>query len=147
MRCPTACSTTVNVALSFGGRTWSIASDDFKLQQLSNSQCLGAVFTFAPSTSNSVGPAWIVGDTFLKNVYTVFRANPASVGFADLASDAQSIVTQAGVPTPTIGSVSASVTDSGSGGLNSNVALPAALPRLAFILLCAIGSLSLLHFL
>jgi len=144
------CSTTVNVALSFGGRTWSISQDDFKLQQLSNSQCLGAIFTFAPSTSNSIGPAWIVGDTFLKNVYTVFRANPASVGFADLASDAQSIVTQAGVPTPTIGSVSASVTGSGSGsgsGRSNNVALPAALPRLAFILLCAIGSLSLLHFL
>lgn len=139
------CSTTVNVALSFGGQTWPISSDDMKLQQLSNSQCLGAVFTFSSGTSNSVGPAWIIGDTFLKNVYSVFRANPASIGFAQLAADAQSLVTQGGVPTPTIGSVSASVT--GSGRSNSNAALPVTMPRLASLLLCAMGSISLFNFL
>ncbi|KIJ49318.1 hypothetical protein M422DRAFT_246410 [Sphaerobolus stellatus SS14] len=32
------------------------------------------------------GPHWIIGDTFLKNVYSVFRFNPSSVAFAQLSS-------------------------------------------------------------
>jgi cathepsin D len=114
------------------------------MQQQSSTQCLGSIFTFT-SNSNSVGPAWIVGDTFLKNVYTVFRANPASVGFAALASDAQQLVTQAGVPTATIGSVAATVT--GSGSSRSNAALPR-MPCLAVLLsLCVMGSTSLFYLL
>jgi cathepsin D len=142
-----ACSTTVNVALSFGGQTWSISPADFKSQQLPNSQqCLGAIFTFSTSTVNNVGPAWVIGDTFLKNVYTVFRANPASVGFAALASDAQSLVVQAGIPTATIGSVAATVTSSRS---NSNTAASSMMmPCLAVLLsLCVAGSTSLFYLL
>jgi cathepsin D len=140
-----ACSTTVNVALSFGGQTWSISPADFKSQQVSSNQCLGAIFTFGTSTAN-VGPAWVIGDTFLKNVYTVFRANPASVGFAALASDAQSLVVQAGVPTATIGSVAATVTSSRS---NSNAAASSMMmPCLAVLLsLCVAGSTSLFYLL
>jgi hypothetical protein len=85
---------TVNVtvvAISFGGQTWFISPDDFRLAQISRGQCLGAIFVFTG------GPGWIVGDTFLKIVYSVFRANPASVGFAALAAGAQSSVTRNGV--------------------------------------------------
>jgi hypothetical protein len=87
-----ACSTTraASVAISFGGQTYSISLDDSKLAQILSGQCLGAIFVF---TGPSSGPGWIVGDAFLKNVYSVFRANPASVGFATLAADAQSSVT------------------------------------------------------
>ncbi len=133
-----ACSTSVNVALSFGGQTWTIAPSDFKLSQISNGQCLGSVFIFSSGNTNSIsnGPSWVIGDTFLKNVYTVFRANPASVGFAVLASDAQTLVTQQGLPTPTIGSVSASVN---SGAVLHN----AMITRLVSLLLCVIGSTSL----
>jgi cathepsin D len=123
-----ACSTTVNVAISFGGQTWSISPDDFKLAQVSSSQCVGAIFVFSGPSS---GPGWIVGDTFLKNVYSVFRANPASVGFAALAPDAQSSVTQNGVPTATIGAASVSVTGSGK---NRNAALPNVIPHLVSLL-------------
>ena len=132
-----ACSTSVTVALSFGGQTWSIAPSDFKLTQSSNDQCVGSVFIFSSgNTDSSNGPSWVIGDTFLKNVYTVFRANPASIGFAALASDAQTLVTQQGLPTPTIGSVSASVN---SGAVLHN----AMITRLVFLLLCVIGSTSL----
>ena len=136
-----ACSTTVNVALSFGGQNWSISPDDFMLQKMSNNLCLGAFFEIDSSQNNN-GVSWIIGDTFLKNVYTVFRANPASVGFAKLAANAQSVVTAAGLPTPTIGSVSASIT--GSGQTNSNTALPSALPHLVAFLICAMST-SLLY--
>lgn len=110
------------------------------MAQSSNSQCIGAVFTYSAANG---APGWIIGDTFLKNVYSVFRANPASVGFATLAADAQSSVTKGGVPTATIGSVSASVT--GSGRSNQNAALPAgAVPHFAF-LLCLVMSTSLFY--
>ncbi|KAI9451913.1 aspartic peptidase A1 [Lactarius psammicola] len=137
------CSTTVNVALSFGGQSWSISPDDFRLTELSNNQCLGGFFELSSSqssTSSSVG--WIVGDTFLKNVYSVYRANPASVGFAALAANAQGSVTTGGVPTATIGSVNTSV--SGSGRSQSNSALPGALPHVVALLICAMST-SLLY--
>ena len=119
------------MTLSFGGQTWAIAPDDFKYTEASNGQCLGAIFQYSTSSGgssgdsiNNTGPQWIIGDTFLKNVYTVFRANPASVGFAALAPNAQSSATQGGVPTPTIGSVSVSVTGSSS---TRNAAPPSAI--------------------
>ena len=31
-----------------------------------------------------------IGDAFIKNVYTVFRASPAAVGFANLANSVES---------------------------------------------------------
>ena len=34
---------------------------------------------------------WIVGASFLKNVYSVFRYNPTAIGFAALADNAQSV--------------------------------------------------------
>ncbi|KAI0251412.1 aspartic peptidase A1 [Lactifluus subvellereus] len=127
------CSTTVNVALSFGGKAWPISPDDFKLTELSSGQCVGSIFTYS-STGSS--PTWIIGDTFLKNVYSVFRANPPSVGFAELAGNAQSFVTAGVLPTATIGSVSASVTGSGR---SSSGAASSAIPHLA-LLICAMGA-------
>jgi len=131
------CSTTVNVSLSFGGKSWPINPEDFKLTTIENGQCLGAVFDFSGGSStgasNGATPPWIIGDAFLKNVYTVFRQNPASVGFAAVAPDAQKLVTELGVPTPTIGAVSATVTA-------QNAASPVAVPRLALLSLCALGT-------
>lgn len=117
------CDTQVNVSISFGGQSWPIDPADFKLTQVSNSQCVGAFFEM---TTGSSAPAWIVGDTFLKNVYSVFRFNPPSVGFAALSSTATAENDVNGVvPTPTIGSVVA--VSATSTGLNrmDNAASPA----------------------
>ncbi|OBZ66794.1 Pepsin A [Grifola frondosa] len=64
------CTTAVNVSLSFGGSStsWSISNEDFLLEQRDERAGVDR------------------GDTFLKNVYSVFRASPASVGFAELSS-------------------------------------------------------------
>ncbi|KAF8587887.1 acid protease [Ramaria rubella] len=95
------CSTKVNVQMSFGGKTWSIDPADFMLTQLSKNTCIGAFFELQMGGS---APAWIVGDTFLKNVYSVFRFNPPSVGFAQLSPTATSFAIEGGpLPTPTIG--------------------------------------------
>ncbi|KAI6165992.1 aspartic peptidase domain-containing protein [Pisolithus thermaeus] len=86
------CTTTVTASISFGGTNWPISSDDMDLGEVGTNSagtpmCIGGVFDIGSTVGTGSGvPAWIVGDTFLKNVYTVFRANPASVGFATLAS-------------------------------------------------------------
>lgn len=108
------CDTTVNVTMAFGGKSWAINSEDMLVSQINNQLCLGAFFEISTGSS---APAWIVGDTFLKNVYTVFRYNPASVGFAQLSDYATSLNGANGaVPSATIGSVAAAVSATSAGG-------------------------------
>ncbi|KAL5523428.1 hypothetical protein ACEPAG_7601 [Sanghuangporus baumii] len=88
------CDTTVTVTLNFGSRTWEISDADFNLGAIDTQgqQCLGGIFDLDAGSSidpsNSSTPAWVIGDTFLKNVYSVFRFNPPSVGFAQLSDAA-----------------------------------------------------------
>jgi len=105
-----ACNSQLNIAISFGGPAWPISLTDLNLGSVSNGLCLGGIFdiTAGSNVKPTPGtPQWIVGDTFLvrifcysglsgmltglfstgqKNVYTVFRSNPPSVGFAQLSS-------------------------------------------------------------
>ena len=102
------CDTDVNVALSFGGPIWPVSPGDFQFTSTSENRCIGAFYEIP---GNEGTPAWIVGDTFLKNVYSVFRFNPPSVGFAALSTEATSMNgVNAPVPTPTIGAAAAVVT-------------------------------------
>ncbi|KAJ7779191.1 acid protease [Mycena metata] len=83
------CTTSISVTLSFGGQAWSINPEDMNLGQLEqgSSMCIGAIFDISlGADTDSSTPSWVVGDTFLKNVYSVFRQNPMSVGFAQLGS-------------------------------------------------------------
>ncbi|KAI0319007.1 aspartic peptidase domain-containing protein [Amylostereum chailletii] len=83
------CSTSLKVAFSFGGKSWPLNPADLTLGQLSRTLCIGAIFDVTQGASVGSGnPEWIIGDTFLKNVYSVFRANPPSVGFAELSDAA-----------------------------------------------------------
>ncbi|KAJ7588163.1 aspartic peptidase A1 [Mycena floridula] len=96
------CKTTVTVTLAFGGKTWSISPTDFNHQEIEEGFCMGAFFALPTGASL---PSWIVGDTFLKNVYSVFQYNPPAVGFAQLSDFALSFNenNDIAVPTPTIG--------------------------------------------
>lgn len=60
-----ACSTKVNVTLSFGGKSWPINEQDMNLgpDPRNPSQCLGAISDGGVPTSSGI--TWIVGDTFL----------------------------------------------------------------------------------
>jgi len=96
------CSTTINATLSFGGTAWSINPDDLNLGPVSrhSPDCTGGIFDVSFGTNipgDSQIPSWIVGDVFLKNVYTVFRGTTSSdginsgtpsIGFAQLSSAA-----------------------------------------------------------
>ncbi|KAJ7066591.1 aspartic peptidase A1 [Mycena amicta] len=121
------CNTDVTVALSFGGSSWTIASADFELQEVSRGTCVGSFFTL---TTGDSAPSWIVGDTFLKNVYSVFRYNPPSVGFATLSATALAMNgdLRLAVPSATIGSVSAEATAGTSNSRNSSGAAKALAP-------------------
>src|ERR1700722_2904886 len=85
--------------------------------QGSDLMCMGASFTVELPSSSP--PKCIVGDTFLKNVYSVFRFQPPAVGFAQLSSLALGMNDADGPPpTPTIGFanlVSTNGTSSGAG--------------------------------
>lgn len=87
------CRTQVNVTLNFGGRTWAISPDDMNLGPVTStgSMCAGAIFDLNMGSNIPVGsgnPSWVVGATFLKNVYSVYRADPPSIGFAELSTAA-----------------------------------------------------------
>jgi cathepsin D len=86
------CSTKVEISLSFGGNSWPINTADMNAGSAgTDGQCMGAIFDLSAGSSAGGGagnPNWVVGDTFLKNVYTVFRSSPPSIGFAQLSNAA-----------------------------------------------------------
>ncbi|KAH9017309.1 acid protease [Lactarius pseudohatsudake] len=85
------CNTNLAISMSFGGPSWPISLADMNLGTVGNGRCLGAIFDITQGTNVTPGegnPAWIIGDTFLKNVYSVFRASPPAVGFAQLSNAA-----------------------------------------------------------
>lgn len=97
------CDTTVDISLRFGSSSisWPISPSDFQLIKLSPDTCLGAFFVL--KSTGGTSPTWIIGDTFLKNVYSVFRASdPPAVGFASLSETAISLNgVQVKLPMPT----------------------------------------------
>ncbi|KAF9482266.1 acid protease [Pholiota conissans] len=113
------CTTELQVSLSFGGSLWPINSADMNIGQEPNdpSLCIAAIFDLSQGTNidaNSNNPNWVVGDTFLKNVYSVFRSSPASVGFAQLSTAAGG--SGAGPSPQPSGATSASLTSPSSSG-------------------------------
>lgn len=79
--------------MAFGGKAWPINPDDMNLGRVStgSSMCAGGIFDLNAGSSIGEGggnPNWVVGATFLKNVYSVFRYQPAAIGFAQLSDAA-----------------------------------------------------------
>lgn len=89
--------------------------------------------------SGDGAPDWIVGDTFLKNVMSVYRYSPASVGFAALSSTASTLATGS-VPSPTIGSdaVTPSSTPGSAGAVYQSPAIFRDLGTLGMLATCAV---------
>ncbi|KAF8128311.1 aspartic peptidase domain-containing protein [Mycena galopus ATCC 62051] len=121
------CSTTLNISMGFGGSVWPISPDDMNVSPgTSGNMCLGGIFDLSQGSSieaNEGNPSWVVGDTFLKNVYSVFRQDPLSIGFAELSAFAGS----SGAP--------------GAGSGNAGIATtPSAKATLAVLLLLGLGT-------
>ncbi|KAG2341142.1 acid protease [Suillus weaverae] len=131
------CTTSVTVTMSFGGSTWTINSADMNLGSVPSAvsgtttqMCAGGIFDIGTSVGSGSGiPTWIIGDTFLKNVYSVFRANPAAIGFAQLANGL-STPTATGTSTVNPAKVSSSTaTSTSSSSSSGNPLMGAASPN------------------
>ncbi|KAJ7502459.1 acid protease [Mycena galericulata] len=120
------CQTTLEVSMSFGGKVWPINPADLSIGEgTSASMCLGGIFDLSLGSSieaNEGNPTWVVGDTFLKNVYAVFQQNPSQIGFAQLSEAAGG-----GSATPGAGSATKSTPNSATSLLASPLALLLAL--------------------
>ncbi|CAG8617860.1 8209_t:CDS:1 [Acaulospora morrowiae] len=73
------CNTTSKVSFAFGGVSYNIDPRDLARTPIPNSQglCLSGI-----ASSDALGQTWLVGDVFLKNVYSVFDIEKKTVGFA-----------------------------------------------------------------
>lgn len=106
------CSSSIDATLTFNGVQYTIPDSDFIAGTLdsSGSQCLGAFFGLGSSSQTDL--QWIVGDAFLKNVYSIFTTNGnngnAGVGFASLASGLNSGTNSKSVGSSTTSSTSSS---------------------------------------
>ncbi|KAG2074048.1 acid protease [Suillus decipiens] len=126
------CSTNVTVTISFGGSAWTIDPADMNIGTVSGSvsgttseMCAGGIFDIGTSIgSGSNVPTWVIGDTFLKNVYSVFRAEPAAVGFAQLSSGASTTTSGSSSPNPSSTATSSSSPLLGAASTNMNIAIP-----------------------
>ncbi|KZV67009.1 acid protease [Peniophora sp. CONT] len=72
------CNATLNATISFGGRSYPIKSNDFNVGTVGNGtgQCMGGLVSMETQPPGSSIPPWVIGDVFLKNVYTVYHASP-----------------------------------------------------------------------
>jgi len=71
----------MTLGLTFGGRTFKIPPEVFRLSRIStrSNRCFGAIIAQRAHTE-----FWNIGFTFLERVYTVFDYNNLQVGFANL---------------------------------------------------------------
>ncbi|KAI0821616.1 acid protease [Trametes gibbosa] len=70
-----------NVSFSWGGKQWKISAANFNFGRVSSTQCVGAI---AGQDLGLGTNTWLLGDSFMKNVYSVFSFDQNSVGFATL---------------------------------------------------------------
>ncbi|OBZ78061.1 Aspartic protease [Grifola frondosa] len=77
-----SCSSVPTVAFNWGGKTWEISASNFNLGEISQGKCAGALVPLDLGMGDNV---WLLGDTFMKNVYTAFSVTDNAVGFATLA--------------------------------------------------------------
>ncbi|MBH1945558.1 hypothetical protein I5L01_15155, partial [Erythrobacter sp. YJ-T3-07] len=61
------CDSTAEVALTFSGTSFPLSSKDFIGASTGDNQCTGNIFGM-----EVVSGSWLLGDVFLKNVYSVF---------------------------------------------------------------------------
>ncbi|KAF4625825.1 hypothetical protein G7Y89_g12340 [Cudoniella acicularis] len=71
------CSTTDSATISFGSNTYTISPSDW-ISPSVNGVCTSNIYGVGVVDQSS----WLIGDTFLKNVYAVFDYDQTRVGFA-----------------------------------------------------------------
>lgn len=72
------CDSTAQVAFTFSGKSFSVNAKDFIAASESDNQCIGSLFGM-----EIVSGSWLLGDMFLKNVYSVFDIDGKRIGKFD----------------------------------------------------------------
>ena len=123
--------------MQYGGLSYEISSADMNLGRFStqSDMCTGAFFQMDMSSQSPI--SWIVGASFLKNVYSVYRYEPTAIGFAALSG--QSSTVSNGTNTPTTGG--GTINGNGSGSDSSSGAGRGSAAGLAGIALALVGSI------
>ena len=76
------CDTTTPAQFTFGGVTYEISAKDWVGGKLDSGRCTSNIYSrdaTAGADSESIG-AWLMGDTFLENAYTVFDVGASQIG-------------------------------------------------------------------
>ncbi|TBU55644.1 protease [Dichomitus squalens] len=78
------CDSAPEVSFNWGGKDWAISSENLSLGETESGSgsCVGAISGGDLGLGDNV---WLLGDTLLKNTYTVFSVDDNGVGFAELA--------------------------------------------------------------
>ena len=94
------CSSDPTIVFNWGGKDWTVSKEEYARSLAANSasltqfcsfnlvptddpdQCVGGIMSADFGLGDNV---WILGDTFMKNVYTSFDFGTNTVGFATLA--------------------------------------------------------------
>ncbi|KAJ6606003.1 acid protease [Mycena vulgaris] len=78
------CATPPKISFNWGGKDWTISAANLNLGQTDtgSADCVGSL---AGQDIGLGSDVWLLGDAFMKNVYTVFDFDEEAVGFAALA--------------------------------------------------------------
>lgn len=141
------CDSTAPLQITFSGATYNISSKDY-LTHASDSKCMSTIVGRQLFGKDE----WLLGDTFLKNVYSVFDFDNNRIGFAQraysssTASSTTGATSSTGTATSTATSMAESETSGSSGdgssgdgsSSGSTLTLPLWLPAMVlFSILCS----------
>ncbi|EKV19729.1 Aspartic-type endopeptidase ctsD [Penicillium digitatum] len=85
------CNSTATIEFEFSGVKYSVSPKDYvgNTESEGSDFCISTIVGYASNGAN-----WLVGDVFLKNVYTVFDFDNGQIGFGALASASSSSSSQ-----------------------------------------------------
>lgn len=124
------CNSTATIEFEFSGVKYSVSPKDYVGSPESDNSdyCISTIVSYASNGAN-----WLVGDVFLKNVYTVFDFDNGQIGFGQLASASQSSTTSTSTASagngtftapPVTGTASSGASATNATGTTSSSAVP-----------------------